>query len=178
MSPIDLVPWNENGYELLVRLNAPDMTEHVGGPETEVQVRYRHERYLASALRGPMFLIVLDGREIGSVGYWPREWRGRAVYETGYGVLPEYQGRGFAVAALQLCAERAAREGTLSWLHAFPAVGNAASNAVCRKAGFDLVGECAFEYPPGVYIKSNDWRLRLAGPARPPAPQSPPIAPG
>jgi hypothetical protein len=36
-----------------------------------------------------------------------------------------------------------------------------ASNAVCRKAGFELVGECDFEYPPGNHIRSNDWRLAL-----------------
>jgi hypothetical protein len=36
-----------------------------------------------------------------------------------------------------------------------------ASNAVCRRAGFELVGECRFEYPPGTFIRSDDWRLPL-----------------
>jgi RimJ/RimL family protein N-acetyltransferase len=108
-----------------------------------------------------MFLVLVDGRAIGSVGYWPRDCRGERVYETGYGILPEHQGRGFAVAALRRCAERAASEGPLRWLHAFPSVDNGASNAVCRRAGFDLVGECEVEYPPGHLIRSNDWRLAL-----------------
>jgi hypothetical protein len=32
---------------------------------------------------------------------------------------------------------------------------------VCRKAGFELVGECDFEYPKGHPIRCNDWRYDL-----------------
>lgn len=46
-------------------------------------------------------------------------------------------------------------------LHAFPSVEHAASNAVCRKAGFILVGECAFEYPKGLPMVSHDWMVDL-----------------
>jgi hypothetical protein len=35
---------------------------------------------------------------------------------------------------------------------------------VCRKAGFTLLGETEFEYPPGHLMRSNDWRLDLAAP--------------
>ena len=109
-----------------------------------------------------MFLVITNDRTVvGSVGYWPREWADESVYETGYGILPEFQGRGFAVEAVRQCAQRAAHNGSRRWLHAFPSVHHAASNAVCRKAGFELVGECEFEYPPGSFLTSNDWRLRL-----------------
>jgi RimJ/RimL family protein N-acetyltransferase len=162
MEAIALQPWDERGRELLVRLNAPELMEHLGGPETPEKVRRRHKRYLAGVVDGRMFLVVSGQEAVGSVGYWPREWQGQSVYETGYGILPESQGRGFAVAALRLCAERAAQEGVLPWLHAFPSVDHAASNAVCRKAGFELTGECRFEYPPGHFMRSNDWRLSLA----------------
>jgi RimJ/RimL family protein N-acetyltransferase len=163
MPHIGLAPWSERGYAVLAGLNSPEATEHLGGPETTEQLRRRHERYLASGgSDGPMFLVLLEDRAVGSVGYWPRDWHGERVYETGYGVLPEYQGRGIAVAALRLCAEHAACEGTLRRVHAFPSVDNGASNAVCRKAGFELVGECELEYPPGNLIRSNDWRLELA----------------
>jgi hypothetical protein len=40
-------------------------------------------------------------------------------------------------------------------------VSNGASNAVCRRAGFELLGESEFEYPPGTTIVSNDWRYDL-----------------
>ncbi|MFI9366777.1 GNAT family N-acetyltransferase [Kitasatospora sp. NPDC053057] len=157
-----LAPWSEPGLDLLHRQNTPELTEHLGGVESPEQVRRRHERYLAMA-DGQMFLLMLDGEIAGSVGYWPHAWQGRDVYETGYAVLPEYQGRGLAVQALLLCARRAGREGALPWLHAFPSVRHDASNAVCRRAGFELVGEVAFEYPPGHHIRSNNWRLPLTG---------------
>jgi hypothetical protein len=41
-------------------------------------------------------------------------------------------------------------------------VDHAASNAVCRKAGFTLLGACDFEYPKGTFIQSNDWVVELA----------------
>jgi hypothetical protein len=43
-------------------------------------------------------------------------------------------------------------------------VANAGSNAVCGKAGFKLVREIDFEYPPGRFMRSNDWRYDLSGP--------------
>ncbi|PAM97988.1 GNAT family N-acetyltransferase, partial [Streptomyces sp. Alain-F2R5] len=57
---------------------------------------------------------------------------------------------------------RAARAaGPHRYLHAFPSVGHAASNAVCRRAGFTLLGQADFEYPKGHWIRSNDWRVDL-----------------
>ncbi|MFI2762377.1 GNAT family N-acetyltransferase [Streptomyces echinatus] len=163
MTSLSLTPWSGQGYDLLRRQNSPEMTEHLGGPETAEQLRRRHERYLALT-DGQMFLAVLGDEVVGSVGYWTREWAGAPVYETGYGILPEHQGRGFAVDALRLCAERAGQDGSRPWLHAFPSVHHDASNAVCRKAGFEFVGACEFEYPPGNAIRCNDWRLALTRP--------------
>lgn len=119
-----------------------------------------------------MFLVVVGEEVVGSVGYWNREWGGASVYETGCRILPEHQGRGFAVQALRLCAGRAARDGSRAWLHAFASVQHGASNAVYREAGFELVGECEFEHTAGCYVRSNNWRLPLARRhARPPCRQ-------
>ncbi|MEU1012610.1 GNAT family N-acetyltransferase [Streptomyces sp. NPDC005890] len=164
MTSLSLAPWSDQGLDLLHRQNTAESTEHLGGPESADRLRRRHERYLALT-DGRMFLIVLDGQVVGSIGYWTREWEGEQVYETGYGILPEYRGRGLAAEALRLCAEQAGRQGSRRWLHAFPSVQHDASNAVCRKAGFELVGECAFEYPPGNPLRSNNWRLALTRPA-------------
>jgi hypothetical protein len=38
---------------------------------------------------------------------------------------------------------------------------NAASNAVCRKAGFEMLEEVDFEYPKGTPIRCYDWRYEL-----------------
>jgi hypothetical protein len=48
-------------------------------------------------------------------------------------------------------------------VHAFPPPDNAASNAVCRNAGFTLLGPVEFEYPKGSFSTSNDWVHNLKG---------------
>lgn len=167
MTGIALEPWSGRGYAVLLGLNTPEQTAFLGGPESEEKLRSRHARYLDSKGDGQMFLVLADGEAVGSVGYWTREWQGREVYETGYGIVAEHHGRGLASAALRLCAAQAAREGGYDWLHAFPKAAHAASNAVCRKARFELMGECDFEYPPGHPIRCNDWRLQLLEPQSP-----------
>ena len=101
------------------------------------------------------------GEPVGSVGYAERLWHDQPVFEMGWNVLPEYQGRGIAARAASAAAAHAAGAARLRWLHAFPSVGNGPSNAVCRRVGFELVGECDFEFPPGRFMRSNDWRLDL-----------------
>jgi len=162
---VRLRPWSRDDFWLLGRKNAPEMTEHLGGPETEAQLVARHERYLRiDGNAGRMYTIRLarGGEVVGSIGFWGRDWQGEGVYETGWGVLPEFQGRGIAAAAAQAVQGEAARHGNRARLHAFPSVDHGASNAVCRKAGFVLVGPCDFEYPKGTFIRCNDWMVELA----------------
>jgi len=42
-----------------------------------------------------------------------------------------------------------------------PRIDNAASNAVCRKAGLSLIGRASSEYPRGIPITVNDWAIDL-----------------
>lgn len=149
---IELLPWSEADLDLLRLLNAPEMTTLLGGPETPERVLARHRRYLASAT-GRMYRVAVDGEPAGSVGYWDRTWRGEEVHEVGWSVLPAFQGRGVASAAARAVVGRARGKP----VHAFPRVDNPASNAVCHKAGFALLGECDSEYPPGNPIRCNDW---------------------
>ena len=122
---------------------------------------------------GAMFVIENSrGEHLGSIGFWTREWRGERVYETGWAVLPEFQGRGVASAAARLVIQRAAAAGGATQLHAYPRVDHPASNATCRKAGFRLVGEVDFEYPRGNPIRSNDWMVDLTAVADAPEPSS------
>ncbi|MFF0278310.1 GNAT family N-acetyltransferase [Streptomyces sp. NPDC094447] len=171
-SPVRLEPWSEADAGLLRALNAPELTGHLGGPETEEQLVRRHARYVAlsaaAAASGRMYRIVLLPEEavVGSIGFWVRAGDGAPVYETGWAVLPGFQGRGVATAATRAVAAEARAAGLHRFLHAYPSTENAASNAVCRKAGFELLGERDFEYPPGRPMVCNDWRLDLAEPAR------------
>ncbi|MCC9310484.1 GNAT family N-acetyltransferase [Kitasatospora sp. RB6PN24] len=162
---VELQPWSEGDFWLLQRNNTPEMTEHLGGPETAEQLVARHQRYLALGERGRIYRVVLPetGETAGSIGFWEHEWNGVMVWEAGWSVLPEFQGRGVAAAAARAAADAARALGTHRCLHAFPSVDHAASNAVCRKAGFELVEAVKFEYPKGRWITSNDWRLDLLG---------------
>ncbi len=159
-------PWSADDLPLLERLMGdPAMTEHLGGPESPEKIRERHERYcrIRDADNGPMFVIVV-GREraaAGSIGYWEREWQGQHVWETGWSVLPEFQGRGIATRAIAAIIGRACAAQKHRYLHAFPAVDNGPSNAICRKAGFTFQAAVDFEYPPGHRMRCNDWRLDL-----------------
>ncbi|WP_367323481.1 GNAT family N-acetyltransferase [Streptomyces sp. HUAS ZL42] len=160
---VRLVPWAEGDFWLLRRTNSPEMTEHLGGPESEEQL-VRHRRYVETQV-GCMYRVTLaeGGETAGSIGFWERAWRGGTVWETGWGVLPEFQGRGLAVRAARAVVEEVRAAGRHRYLHAFPGVAHAASNGVCRRAGFTLLGPVDFEYPKGHRISSNDWRVDLGG---------------
>lgn len=161
---IRLEPWTQADLRLLRQANTPEMTAHLGGPETEAKLLDRHRRYLQQEDPGAglMFAVVLaDGQRAGIVGYWERTWHDELVYETGWNIMPAFQGRGIATAAAKAVAGRARAQHRCQHLHAFPAVDHPASNAICRKAGFTLCGETDFEYPPGTIMRCNDWQLDL-----------------
>ncbi|MEO3928000.1 GNAT family N-acetyltransferase [Micromonosporaceae bacterium B7E4] len=167
---VRIEPWSEGDLDLLRRINTPEMKRHLGGPETEEQVLARHERYVRfGGGQGCMFRVVALPEEVpvGSVGYWERNWHDQTVYEMGWSILPAYQGRGLATAALLAVVDEARARRTHRYAHAYPSVDNAASNAVCRKAGFELLGETEFEFPKGRLMRSNDWRLDLTGTDQP-----------
>ena len=148
-----------------MKLNAPEMTEHLGGPETDEALRRRHERYLAAAQSESVrcFTAVLEpeGVTVGNVNVWEREWQGNPIYEMGWGVLPEFQGRGLASAAVKQAIELVREARHRDAIHAFPSIDNGPSNAICRKAGFELIGPVQFEYPKGHWMECNDWRITL-----------------
>jgi RimJ/RimL family protein N-acetyltransferase len=162
---VRLEPWGQGDFALLERLMGdPVMTEHLGGPESPEKLRERQARYeKARDSKARMFKIVDEatGEPVGSVGYWEREWRGEQIYETGWSVLPEFQGRGIAGTATAQAIELVRAENKHRFLHAFPTPENGPSNAICRKLGFELLGEVEFEFPPGHFAPSNDWRLDL-----------------
>ena len=65
------------------------------------------------------------GEGVGWVGYWHREWRESEVFEIGWAVAPERQGRGLAGAATALMIAIARAEREPRFMHAYPSVDNA-----------------------------------------------------
>jgi RimJ/RimL family protein N-acetyltransferase len=160
---IRIEPWGSGDLPLLQKLNGdPALMAHVGGPETAAKIAERHSRYAAPDSHQFKIVDAAAGRGVGWVGYWERDWHGEEVYEAGWSVLEAFQGRGLAGMATSELIAVARAEGKRRFLHAFPHLDNAPSNAICRKVGFALVGECDFEYPPGMFVASNDWRYDLS----------------
>ena len=160
---VRIEPWGEGDLLLLQKcLGDPAMMEHLGGPMSAESIADRQRRYerLPATGTGRMFRIVeaATGEGLGSVGYWERESSEGLVYETGWQVLPAYHGRATAQVIERARAERKHR-----FLDAYPAVDNAASNAICRKLGFTPVRVSEYEFPPGSgnILRCNDWRLDL-----------------
>ncbi|MDQ3005332.1 MAG: GNAT family N-acetyltransferase [Chloroflexota bacterium] len=166
MIEVALRPWSDDDLPLLEKLlGDPDMMAHLGGPESKEQIVRRHQRYLRLPESGidHMFIIVWgpNSEAVGNVGYWKKTWREQSIYEMGWLVLPAYQGKGLATKAAAAVIEHARMESRYQFIHAFPSVANAPSNAICRKLGFTLLEECRVEYPPGNAMVVNDWRLDL-----------------
>jgi RimJ/RimL family protein N-acetyltransferase len=164
---VRLREWSQADLPLLHQtMGDAAMTEHLGGPESPEQIAGRHERYLALAGsgKGHMLVIVIPAASaalVGTVGYWEKDWQHELVWEIGWAVIPAYQGKGIAANATAAAIERARAEERHRFMHAFPSVTNPASNALCRKLGFTLMGEFDFEYPVGNPLRCNDWRLDL-----------------
>ncbi len=167
---IALRAWREDDLPLMQAIMGDrQMTEHLGGPESADKLRSRLQRYVhGPAGTDHMYVIVVGAEQIaaGSVGYWEKPWQGEQVWEAGWHVLPAFQGRGIATRATAIVVERARANGLHRFMHTFPSIGNAASNVVCRKLGFTLQAEVDFEFPPGHWMRCNDWRLDLS-PGRP-----------
>jgi RimJ/RimL family protein N-acetyltransferase len=163
---LELAPWGTGDRWLIdATMGDPAMTEYLGGPEPDQKLAERHERYLDLSRKGTARMMKIlrpdDGRVVGTIGYWMTTWDGEDIFEMGWSVLPEFQGQGIATDATLLTADLARADGRRRYLHAFPSVDNAASNAVCRKAGFTNVGEVRAEFPPGHPITCHNWRLDL-----------------
>ena len=131
------------------------MMEHLGGAEDDAKIVKRQASYALAGSK--QFKVVAGGEDAGWVGYWERG----DDYEIGWAVLPEFQGRGVAGAAAAAALERARAEQDRRFVHAFPSVDNPASNAVCRRLGFELLGAGEFEFPPGRPMLCNDWCIDL-----------------
>jgi RimJ/RimL family protein N-acetyltransferase len=165
LEPVRLRAWSDADLAVLRTSNSEQMTRFIGGPESEEKLLDRHRRYLAPPEPGSGQMFAIEAgpaaTPVGSIGYWAKRWNDEDAYETGWAILPAFQGRGVASAATRLVARHAREHGNRTALYAFPGAENAASNAICRKAGFGLVGPADFEYPPGHPMRCNVWRLDL-----------------
>jgi RimJ/RimL family protein N-acetyltransferase len=143
----------------------PEVMADLGGPIEPEAVEPLHRRRMQEVESGgdPWWLVIVaepEDEPAGTIGIWEAEHEGERIHETGWTVAPAFQGRGIATAALAELLERARASGEFDRLHAFPNVTNGASNALCRRAGFALVGEIDVVFR-GAQLHCNHWVLEL-----------------
>ena len=160
---VHLEPWGPGDLPLLELLNDPEMTKHVGGPETPEKVADRQSGYEPMDSRQYRIVVEPEIESAGWVGYWEITWDGEQVWETGWAVLPSFQGRGVASSATAQLIELARAERLHRFVHAYPRVENAPSNGICHSLGFTLLGEVDFPARGGGTARCNDWCLDLEG---------------
>ena len=71
----------------------------------------------------------------------------------------EFQRQRIPNRAIEVVVRRVRIAGRSRFLHAFPAFDNEPANAICRAAGFVLMGEVEFNDPVGHTMRQNDRRL-------------------
>ncbi len=153
-------PWSDGNLELLHGLLAdPAMMTYLGGPETPERIAERQASYAQAGSRQYRIADAATGTPAGWVGYWESTHHDEPIFELGWAILPAFQGRGLARSGTAQVITHARSEPEPRPLVAFPAVANAASNALCHSLGFGLVGPEEFEYPPGSALLCNVWRL-------------------
>lgn len=158
---MELRRYSESDFWLTEALETdPDVMHELGGPIAASELADIHRRRLLDPW---WFTIVLEpgGPGVGTIGVWPKEHGGTRIHETGWMVLPAFQRRGIATAALGLLIERVRAEPRFESVHAFPPISNAPSNALCRRFGFTLLEQVDFSYA-GRTLRCNHWALAIS----------------
>ena len=132
---------------------------YLGGALSDGDICARHDRYLHPAAGDHLFVIEADGEPAGWIGLWDGE--DDDTCEAGWHVLRPLQGRRIASAALAVLLDMAVRLGRCRYVDAHPSVDNAASNALCRSAGFEALGEVVVEFPKGRPMRATHWRYDM-----------------
>lgn len=147
----------------------PVMMAHLGGARPREEIPGKLRRHVAATAGDEWWcsMIVPDDTDPDTIAGMVTIDGDRGKAEIGWAVLPEFQGRGVASAAVRLMVLRAAIDGRWGVLNAYPGVDNPASNGICRTLGFRLVGQAEATFS-GLTFHSNHWQIdppgeRLAG---------------
>jgi RimJ/RimL family protein N-acetyltransferase len=153
----DVVPQDVESY---VRMRCdPVMMADLGGPlpREGMDEKVRRDAEEAAADTSWIKMIVPDESApdvVAGIVTLSSHDGDEPLSEMGWMVLPEFQGRGLAKAAVRELLDRAGD----CWgpIHAFPAVSNGPSNGICRSLGFTFVEEQDKTFA-GRVLRSNHW---------------------
>lgn len=169
--------------DVYVRMRCdPVMMAELGGPlpREGIEAKVRRDVETVAADLGWVKMIVLDegdgagdadgaheaesgegarGAVTGQVVLWSHEEDGadEPISETGWMVLPQFQGRGLAKRAERELLRLARDDGRWGLVHAFPGASNGPSNGICRSLGFRLVETRDVTAFGDRILRANHW---------------------
>jgi RimJ/RimL family protein N-acetyltransferase len=162
---VELRPYADEDLWLSEELETdPEAMSELGGARSKEKIAEVHRKRVDGNVPKPWYFVIVpegEQRGVGQIGVWESEHDGAPIHETGWMVLPAYQGRGIATAALGDVVERARSDPVIERIHAFPGVTNEPSNALCRRFEFELLGEVELPRDDGV-LHCNHWALDVA----------------
>jgi RimJ/RimL family protein N-acetyltransferase len=141
----------------------PVMMSELGGPlpRDSIEAKVRRDVESVAAGVGWIKMILPDeaAPEVvaGSVMLWSHEEDGERISETGWMVLPRFQGRGLGKLAVRALLDLARDDGRWGPVHAFPGTSNGPSNGICRGLGFTLLGERDVVLFADRVLRANHW---------------------
>lgn len=143
----------------------PSVMAELGGPLSSDEISEKLRADVAAAASDSAWVLAIlpdetAGRAVGNISIWMSERDGEALVEMGWMLLREFHGRGYGSEAAHLALLRALAEDRWRVIHAFPGITNTASNAMCRKNGFTMLGETEVDYR-GHVVLANHWRVDL-----------------
>jgi RimJ/RimL family protein N-acetyltransferase len=162
---VELRPYAEQDLWLSEELETdPETMSEIGGARTTEKIAEVHRKRVDGNSPKPWYFVIVteaEPRGVGQIGIWETEHDGSPIHETGWMVLPAYHGQGIATAALREVLSRARSDPEIELIHAFPGVTNEPSNALCRRASFELRSEVEIPRDDGV-LHCNHWALDVA----------------
>lgn len=158
---MELRPYADGDMWLTEELETnPEVMSELGGPQPSDSIPKTHERRLKTADVGDAWLVIEPepGVAAGTIGVWATTQDGVDMFEVGWMVLPRFQRRGIASAALAQLVDRCRADPRIDAIHAFPGATNVASNALCRTTGFTWIEEREVLYGDRP-LTVNHWEL-------------------
>ena len=135
----------EDGPDIFEMQSNPIMCEHNDTlPETQLEGSLKYIEKMVSGFRDEKWIswgieLASTGKVIGTICIWNfSEDKGEA--ELGYGLTPDYHGKGFMGDALNAVANFCFHALEMRMLDAYTEENNAPSIALLKRAGFEHVG--------------------------------------